>query len=99
MMEPIIKWAGGKRRFVNQIISTIGDSFESYFEPFLGGAAVLYRIKAKRYYCSDVNEELINFYKIDENETSILKMNSNINNQKLMVEFVLNKASSSSIFI
>ena len=63
-MEPIIKWAGGKRRFVEQIIKVIGDSCNNYFEPFLGGAAILYRINAKHYYCSDINEELINFYNV-----------------------------------
>lgn len=66
-MEPIIKWAGGKRRFVDQIIKVIGCDCENYFEPFLGGAAVLYRINAKNYYCSDINEELINFYNVVKN--------------------------------
>ena len=63
-MEPIIKWAGGKRRFVEQIIKVIGSDCNNYFEPFLGGAAVLYKINAKHYYCSDINEELINFYNV-----------------------------------
>lgn len=86
-MEPIIKWAGGKRRFVEQIISTIGDSFESYFEPFLGGAAVLYRINAKKYYCSDVNDELINFYKIVQSNCDELI-------KTLQIEFVPNHCKS-----
>lgn len=63
-MEPIIKWAGGKRRFVEQIIKVIGCDCNNYFEPFLGGAAVLYKINAEHYYCSDINEELINFYNV-----------------------------------
>lgn len=71
-MEPIIKWAGGKRRFVDQIIKVIGDKCDSYYEPFLGGAAVLYRIKAKKYYCSDINEELINFYEVVKNNADEL---------------------------
>ena len=71
-MEPIIKWAGGKRRFVDQIIKIIGFECENYFEPFLGGGAVLYRIRAKRYYCSDINEELINFYNVVKNNCSEL---------------------------
>lgn len=63
-MEPIIKWAGGKRRFVDQIIDIVGSECKNYFEPFLGGAAVLYRIKAQKYYCSDINDELINLYNV-----------------------------------
>ena len=84
-MEPIIKWAGGKRRFVDQIIKIIGCDCNTYFEPFLGGGAVLYRIKAKKYYCSDINEELINFYNvvktqpqtlIDELKTNFIPLHS-----------------------
>lgn len=60
-MEPIIKWAGGKRKFVDQILSKTGNSCNRYFEPFLGGGALLLNIKAKEYFCSDVNKELINF--------------------------------------
>ena len=71
-MEPIIKWAGGKRRFVDQIIKVIGADCENYFEPFLGGAAVLYRINAKKYFCSDINEELINFYNVVKNDCASL---------------------------
>ena len=71
-MEPIIKWAGGKRRFVDQIIKIVGDNCNDYYEPFLGGAAVLYRINAKRYYCSDINDELINFYNVVKNNCESL---------------------------
>lgn len=63
-MEPIIKWAGGKRRFVDQILNVVGDKCDRYFEPFLGGAALLYKIHANNYFCSDINEELINFYNV-----------------------------------
>lgn len=71
-MEPIIKWAGGKRRFVNQIIGIIGNKCDTYFEPFLGGGAILYRINAEKYICSDVNEELINFYNVVKNDITLL---------------------------
>lgn len=71
-MEPIIKWAGGKRRFVDQIIEIVGSECKNYFEPFLGGAAVLYRIKAQKYFCSDINEELINFYNVVKTDCDFL---------------------------
>lgn len=61
-MLPIIKWAGGKRRFTNQIISIIGNEFKNYYEPFVGGGAVLFALEAKNAKCSDINDELINFY-------------------------------------
>lgn len=69
-MEPIIKWAGGKRKFVDQIISITGNKCNRYFEPFLGGGALLLNIKAKSYFCSDINGELINFHNVVKNNVN-----------------------------
>ena len=66
-MEPLLKWAGGKRKFIPQILSVTGSTFTRYYEPFLGGGALLLNITAKEYYCSDINGELINFYNIVKN--------------------------------
>lgn len=61
-MLPLIKWAGGKRKFVSQISDLLGDIQGTYFEPFLGGAALLLHLQPAHAYCSDINPELINFY-------------------------------------
>lgn len=66
-MEPLIKWAGGKRKFVDQILSITGNDFKQYFEPFVGGGALLLNIKASSYFCSDINRELINFHNVVKN--------------------------------
>ena len=36
-MKPWIKWAGGKTRFVDQILATFPEQFNTYREPFLVG--------------------------------------------------------------
>lgn len=62
--SPIIKWAGGKRAIADQILQRIPRTVETYYEPFLGGAAVFltepYRFP--RAHLSDINERLITTY-------------------------------------
>ncbi len=67
-MQPIIKWAGGKRRFSRQIAELLGNNFNNYFEPFVGGAAILLYMEPHNAQCSDINDELINLYNVVKND-------------------------------
>jgi len=62
MIEPIIRWVGGKRRLLSQILPHVPDYVGRYHEPFLGGAAMLLTQPHKKAFANDVNHELINFY-------------------------------------
>jgi DNA adenine methylase len=66
-LEPILKWAGGKRRIAHFLSKFLPGSIERYFEPFLGGASLfLYLAKTKPKFkaiLSDSNMDLINVYK------------------------------------
>lgn len=59
---PIIKWAGGKRQLLSQLLECLPKSFNRYFEPFVGGGALFFEIQPENGYISDTNEELINLY-------------------------------------
>jgi len=61
-LQPIVKWAGGKRWLVRKKIDLFPTKFNNYFEPFLGGAAVYFHLQPKSALLSDVNAELINVY-------------------------------------
>ena len=63
-MNPLIKWAGGKRQLAEKIISILGREYNHYFEPFLGGASVLIYLQPYGATCYDINSELINMYNI-----------------------------------
>lgn len=65
-MKPFIKWAGGKRTLAEQISAHIGPIREgaTYYEPFLGGGAMLLHICPETAVCFDINEELINLYNV-----------------------------------
>jgi len=40
MVEPILKWAGGKRQLLSEITALFPTTYEAYHEPFVGGGAV-----------------------------------------------------------
>jgi len=72
--KPFLKWAGGKTQLLPQLERLFPQRFEGFHEPFVGSAAVFFRlynlkesgeIKAslKRISLTDSNEELINCYR------------------------------------
>ena len=65
-MTAILKWAGGKRSLVQEILSTFPLDYEcrAYHEPFLGGGSVFFTIRPKRGTVNDVNTRLANFYRV-----------------------------------
>jgi DNA adenine methylase len=71
---PFIKWVGGKRSIIEKLLEHIPQKFNDYYEPFVGGGALLYRIyeKANRCYISDINLELILTYKVIQNNLNEL---------------------------
>src|SRR4051794_29328809 len=63
-VKPFLKWAGGKRQRVKKIKEYIPARFNLYFEPFVGGGAVLFNLQPAIGLINDINEELINCYKV-----------------------------------
>ena len=61
-LEPIIKWPGGKERELKYIIPNLPESFDNYYEPFVGGGSVFMGIPAKKYYINDFSTELMGLY-------------------------------------
>lgn len=59
---PFVKWVGGKRQLYSEIKIRVPD-FNCYFEPFLGGGAVLLGLSPDRAVVSDLNSDLIALYK------------------------------------
>lgn len=60
--RPFLKWAGGKGRLLAQYQPYFPSDFVTYFEPFLGGAAVFFHLSPARAVLTDINSELINLY-------------------------------------
>jgi DNA adenine methylase len=66
--QPFLKWAGGKAQLLQQFEPFFPGSIQSYCEPFLGGGAVFFHLKARfpkmRVALRDNNQELINCYQV-----------------------------------
>ena len=60
--RPFVKWAGGKRQIIGDLLLRVPREFGTYFEPFLGGGALLFELTPERAVVGDINYELINAY-------------------------------------
>jgi DNA adenine methylase len=61
--EPILKWAGGKRQLLSELLPLVPNYTGKYIEPFLGGGAMFFALSPENAVLSDCNEELISLYK------------------------------------
>jgi len=66
MVNPILKWAGGKRQLLPQIISLFPNKYSEldYHEPFVGSGAVFFTIEPRSGSINDTNHHLVNFFQI-----------------------------------
>ncbi len=44
MIDPIVKWSGSKRSQVDEILRYFPRQIDTYYEPFVGGGSVLYKL-------------------------------------------------------
>lgn len=61
---PIVKWVGGKRQLMFELLKNMPQIYNRYFEPFIGGGALFFELQPEQAYISDMNEELINLYQV-----------------------------------
>ncbi len=73
---PFLKWAGGKNQIFDQLLPFLPKKFASYFEPFVGSAAVFFNLRRIHGQftatITDRNAELINCYEVIRDELSKL---------------------------
>jgi DNA adenine methylase len=59
---PLLKWPGGKRNLIDQILPLVPPTYNRYFEPFLGGGALFFALQPRRAHLSDKNADLMLTY-------------------------------------
>jgi len=61
--RPILKWAGGKSRLLDQLHARLPAAYGRYFEPFLGGGALFFSAAPRVAVLGDLNGDLMNVYR------------------------------------
>lgn len=61
-MKPMIKYRGGKSKEIPFFADYFPDSYDRYFEPFLGGGAVYFFLQPQKAFINDINANLVLFY-------------------------------------
>lgn len=73
-----IRWAGSKKKLLNEMLFMFDGEKKTYVEPFLGSGIVLINVlnnnMYKDYYVNDNNENLINFY-IELKDNAVVLLN------------------------
>jgi DNA adenine methylase len=75
-LRPILKWAGGKRSLVPRILKELPEQIDTYYEPFVGGAAVFLALAEERRFrravITDRNAQLIDLYTVVRDDVEAL---------------------------
>ena len=84
---PIVKWVGGKRQLMFELLKNMPKSYNRYFEPFIGGGALFFELHPENAYISDMNEELINLYSVVRD--NVYELISDLNKHEVSKEYFL----------
>lgn len=74
LVTPFVKWVGGKRQLIEQIKPHLPKNISrlKYYEPFIGGGAVLFHLQNKKSVINDLNADLVNAYLVIKNNVDDL---------------------------
>lgn len=72
--KPFVKWAGGKRQILSELKSYMPLEYKCYYEPFVGGGALLFDLAPTKAVINDFNSELMNVYQVLKDENKYNKM-------------------------
>lgn len=57
--KPFLKWVGGKRSILDELLKRVPEEYDAYHEPFMGGGALFFALQPTEAYLSDVNFHLV----------------------------------------
>ena len=77
--KPFVKWAGGKRQIIDELKKHVPDEYNTYYEPFVGGGALLFELAPKCAVINDYNDELMNVFRCIKDENKFTKMCNELN--------------------
>jgi DNA adenine methylase len=87
LVRPFLKWAGGKSQILPQLKIYLPQTFNTYFEPFVGAGAFFLNLQNKKCVIGDTNEELLNCYQVLRDKVEELIEALEIHKQKNSEEY------------
>ncbi len=73
--RPFIKWVGGKRQLLPELVARMPKEFGTYHEPFVGGGALFFEVRPKMAVLSDVNVRLVRTYRgVRDNVNEVIRL-------------------------
>ncbi len=86
--QPFLKWAGGKRRLLPDLVRHLPEEYGTYFEPFLGGGALFFAVQPQSAVLSDTNERLVRTWKTvrDAPEALIERLSTFPHNEEFFLQ-------------
>ncbi len=86
LVQPFLKWVGGKRQLLQTITPLLPSNMAryTYAEPFIGGGAVLFHLQPRNAILNDFNGELVNVYQVirDFPDELILDLQRHVNDSE-----------------
>ena len=80
--KPFVKWAGGKRQIIEKLMLLAPTKFNTYYEPFIGGGALLFELSPEKAVINDYNSELMNVYACIKDDKKFNKMCIELNHHE-----------------
>lgn len=73
-LTPIFNWVGGKGRLIPKLMARVPEQYGRYFEPFIGGGAMLLALQPKVAFINDLNPEVMALYRTLQSKQETQKM-------------------------
>ena len=71
-VRPVLKWVGGKRQLLPALSPLLPAGITAYYEPFLGGGAMLFHLQPQTAYVNDINADLMRVYAVIRDDVDAL---------------------------
>lgn len=82
MINPFLKWAGGKRWLVARRLLPVPIKFDRYVEPFVGSGAVFFFLRPQKALLADLNEDLMRLYRVIRDRPRLLRRKMSVHQTK-----------------
>jgi DNA adenine methylase len=69
-MKPFVKWQGGKAQLLGELKNRFPATYKEYYEPFIGGGALMLDIANANPHINDFNTHLVNVYRVFAGSTT-----------------------------